>query len=400
MEGWEEILKTKFADEQVPLPEGDWEWFEANMLIPRLRRRRLGRMVVCAGALMAAALIALFVTPLFREPSTDVEGGAEVAVVEENLLADNTVPPVPTSSVFVASSVPVVNLLSVVSGEGEFPAEAPSATEAPGAADPTEAPDPPEDSKTFENQEVPEAQEIIDERAEPWPETAFTDKKQAEKRRVSISPRIRGIGSRHLEHPGTLVALGNGLIVPGGGISMGTDHIPSTGMGLPSARTSTHYIPVTFSLDVSVPLSPRLALTSGAELSYYHSRSSGNIAAIQNAFFLGVPLRLDWTITRSGPMSVYAGAGFKVDRLIHAQRTEDYDVSPNPFHHSVKIKDNRLNWSAIGDIGLQYNLSERVGLYVSPEVSYYFRPADPVITTYRNENPFMLSVSLGMKFDL
>ena len=71
MKDWEEILKLKFADEQMPLPEGDWDWFEMNRLQPMMKRRSLIRWSAIITGLAVAASVALFVIPLSHEPSID-----------------------------------------------------------------------------------------------------------------------------------------------------------------------------------------------------------------------------------------------------------------------------------------------------------------------------------------
>ena len=58
MKNWEEILKERLTDEQIPLPEGDWEWFESNRLQPMMRRRSLIRWSACITGLVVAASIA------------------------------------------------------------------------------------------------------------------------------------------------------------------------------------------------------------------------------------------------------------------------------------------------------------------------------------------------------
>ena len=39
-----------------------------------------------------------------------------------------------------------------------------------------------------------------------------------------------------------------------------------------------------------------------------------------------------------------------------------------------------VQWSVLGAVGAQYNLSRRWGLYVEPGVSYYFDDGSPVQT--------------------
>ena len=65
-----------------------------------------------------------------------------------------------------------------------------------------------------------------------------------------------------------------------------------------------------------------------------------------------------------------------------------------------RIKDNALNWSIVGEFGAQHNLSANIGIFLAPEVSYYFKPENPVLQTYRTENPLMFTVGIGLRFSL
>jgi hypothetical protein len=92
-------------------------------------------------------------------------------------------------------------------------------------------------------------------------------------------------------------------------------------------------------------------------------------------------------------LSVYAGSGLKVDRLIYGQCT-------TTKWGAARIKDNGLNWSFIGDLGVQYDLFRNAGLFVAPEVSYFFKPSDPAVITYRDEHPLTFNVAVGMRITL
>ena len=64
----------------------------------------------------------------------------------------------------------------------------------------------------------------------------------------------------------------------------------------------------------------------------------------------------------------------------------------------LRLKDNTIHFSAIGDLGVQYRLLPNVGLFLQPEVSYYFKPTNPVLETYRTEHPLTFSLGVGARF--
>lgn len=381
MESWEDIFRKKFANEQVPLPEGDWEWFEENLLVPGLKRRRRIKTHFWVGVALAAASIALFVLPVSRKPSLNVADNEEVLLAESEPVveADPEVIPVP--------EVRLSNYSSIRSGDAKIVSgRSPSGTE----MEETEF-------KTVET-EVPE---VAEETTDAAPETNkevtldyFTTIDQTEartrKRHVSLSAHVFGFGGRRMEASGDALKLASSFAAASFRIPNGMI-VPSMIVSFPTS--TSHFVPVSFGLNISLPFSPTWAITTGVELSYYQSRFSGALVTKQSVYYFGIPLRLDWTIAKSGPLSVFAGSGLKVDRLVYGQYS-------TMIWGTARIKDNRLNWSFIGDLGVQYDLFKNAGMFVAPEVSYFFKPSDPAVITYRNEHPLTFNVAVGMRITL
>jgi hypothetical protein len=157
-----------------------------------------------------------------------------------------------------------------------------------------------------------------------------------------------------------------------------------------TSATVDHHFPLAFGLDVSYPLTPLLSLTSGIELSIYKSRflipavSSPQVE--QKVYYLGIPLRLDWTVWQGERFSSWIGAGGKVDRSVYA------------MFGNKKVQDDAFNWSALANAGFRYDIVDNVGIYLAPEVSWFFKPGNPNLLTYRTENPLTFSVKAGLYF--
>ena len=108
----------------------------------------------------------------------------------------------------------------------------------------------------------------------------------------------------------------------------------------------------------------------------------------QKATYLGIPLRIDYTILNEGRFSAWLGIGGKVDYLIYGNIGEE------------RLVDKSLHWSVLSNVGIQYDLFKNFGVFISPVISYYFKPSEPAIITYRTEKPLMLNLSAGLKFTL
>jgi hypothetical protein len=387
MEDWIDAIKDKVLAEQPELPPGDWERFEADYLAPKRKRRVLPFIL----ALTSAAAAVLAAVLLVNRPSTpdpvSVEHTyvAEVTPVDvpeavEAAVAEMSIPPARTPGrVFVPMQVPDVH-------EVEETASTLTETvdEVVVPVSESEAP-----SRESESEVVPESvTEPV--QIERWPDVFEDVEEQNAPKRVAFAPLVKGFQGR-----------GNGQSNP---VIVGTPDYSHTPIGAPpgfvygvpykvrpESFTSQHMIPLSFGLDVSVALLPRLALTSGIDLSLYRSvftvtETTGGMQFHQRAYYLGIPLRLDWTLWDQGRFSAWLGAGGKADYLISGKFDE------------LRLKDNTIHFSAVGDLGVQYRLLPNIGLFLQPEVSYYFKPADPVLETYRTEHPLTFSLGVGARF--
>lgn len=355
MKDWDEILKEKLAGEEMTLPEGDWEWFELNKLQPFMRRRRLLRLCSSAAGLAVAASLAIIILHKTQEINLNSQTG---------ILAESKIPVLSPDRVdrpeVVHINKPVVPPLF-------------SSIESVPIQDIVI--DSIEDNELAENQvpsdSLPTPAEIAKEE-KIFPADVFINeeyKKPDNKHHLSLTPLVKGFSaSRGYEH----------------GISR-----PSVGSSTALPKTVSHNNPISIGLEINRELTSGLSVASGIDMSLYHSRySNSEKSVIQSAYYLGIPLRLDWTVWHNGPVSVWFGGGGKVDRLVYGKFGTD------------RIKDDTLNWSIIGDLGIQYDLSKNVGVFLAPEVSYYFKPENPVIQTYRTENPLMFTVGAGLRFSL
>ncbi len=370
MKDWEEILKLKFADEQMPLPEGDWEWFEMNRLQPMMKRRSLIRWSAIITGLAVAASVALFVIPLSHEPSID--NNKEYIAESAPHVTSVMLPDIKEGEPVIVERVLARQPEKLISHESMFLTK---------------------DSLIAEN-EIIRLEQKQDTANVPSMETVQIDEKTGntdtsyyesflgnhrytdclEKNRISFAPLFRSSG-------GSVTLIG-GVLRP----STSSNYSIDQTVKYTEAR---HYIPISIGVDFRIMAGMNLSVTSGVDMSLYRSRVTVNEESIiQNAYYLGIPLSLDWTFWQSGSVSAWIGGGGKVDHLVYGKFGTD------------RIKDNTLNWSIIGDLGIQYDLSKNVGVFLAPEVSYYFKPENPVIQTYRTENPLMFTVGAGLRFSL
>ncbi|MBR5703509.1 MAG: hypothetical protein IKX45_04585 [Bacteroidales bacterium] len=145
---------------------------------------------------------------------------------------------------------------------------------------------------------------------------------------------------------------------------------------------TTHRMPLTVGLSVRTPVSEKLYLTTGLEYSRYTSVYSYSKAGDIKQFdhFVGIPLRLDWVFASSKMFDLYAGAGLKAEWCWTG--SEGFSTS------------------LLGAGGVQFNLTDWLGIYVEPRLSWKMTLNEPVLETYRSEHPLMFAVATGIRFTI
>ena len=98
--------------------------------------------------------------------------------------------------------------------------------------------------------------------------------------------------------------------------------------------------------------------------------------------------------TRDGLMDIYAWGGGSADYCI----ANGYRLMGTPAT-TVKDAAGGFQFSAALGLGLEFKLSDRLGLYLDPAVRYYFHsPGQP--KSVRTDKPFMFNLDAGLRFKL
>ena len=371
MEEWIDILKERLEGAEVPSTQEDWAAFEAKYLSGR-RRRRVIPLVASLVTVAAAAAVALF---MLNRPAA-----------EEPVQPDSVLPIVAESETEESIEVPEDTIKIILISSAISPITLTPSVEASADNDSIDQAEP-EITKPKEEENAPEESIATDK--VPAGDSEFQYFETPERpgspyrRRIRLSSNIGG--SANSLSADTRLSLGR-LLGGNGGIFPNDGEDPAS----VTPATADHHFPLAFGLDVSYPLTPRLSLTSGIELSIYKSRfliptlSSPQVE--QKVYYLGIPLRLDWTVWQGERFSSWIGAGGKVDRSVYA------------MFGNKKVKDDAFNWSALANAGLRYDIVDNVGIYLAPEASWHFKPENPNLLTYRTENPLTFSVKAGLYF--
>ncbi|MDD3908595.1 MAG: outer membrane beta-barrel protein, partial [Proteiniphilum sp.] len=133
-------------------------------------------------------------------------------------------------------------------------------------------------------------------------------------------------------------------------------------------------------------------LRSGTDNHYYNSR--------QTLHYVGIPLNVNYTVWENDKISTYVSGGGMVEKNVSGTLSTDFVIDNELQTQSrQKISVKPLQWSVNSAIGIQYRLTNNIGIYAEPGVAYHFRNGSKVETIYK-EKPLNFNVSLGLRFSL
>ena len=174
--------------------------------------------------------------------------------------------------------------------------------------------------------------------------------------------------------------------------------------GLVDARYE-HKRPITLQILLSRQLSKRLSLETGLSYTRLNSTiTTGSTEAYiqeeQRLHYLGIPLSLGLVWYSKAHLSLYSSAGLMLELPISAKSDISHvsraDMDVTTFRKSASL-DVPCQWSTSLGIGLQYDFTPHIGVYLEPSLQYFFHDGSD-IKTYRTEHPLQVTLPLGIRF--
>ncbi|GHT03203.1 hypothetical protein AGMMS49525_07890 [Bacteroidia bacterium] len=160
------------------------------------------------------------------------------------------------------------------------------------------------------------------------------------------------------------------------------------------SATDVHYdMPIAVSLSVRKNFAEDWALESGLTYTYLKSTETrsfpkGNtMSKTLRLHYLGVPLKLVYSIYDNHRLSLYASAGGMIEKCVSGRESTENTTS------DLSIPE--LQWSLSGNVGVNYKLSDTFGLFVEPGINYYFDDHSGVQTIRKDK-----SLNIGVQFGL
>ena len=152
-----------------------------------------------------------------------------------------------------------------------------------------------------------------------------------------------------------------------------------------------HDMPVSFGVSARIMLSKRFSINTGLNYTLYSSMRERSYSSSevtererQNVHYLGIPLRCDWLVVNRRYFTFYMGVGGQVDKCVYARVGDE------------RLHEKDFLFSLTGAAGLQYNITNKIGLYLEPDFS--LRLNEGTLETYRHEHFGVISARAGFRF--
>lgn len=394
MKNWEDIVKEKLEGYESPLPEGSLAEFRAKRDGAAPAQKRFPLVWVLGATAAVAAVLAAVL--FLRQPSVPEDSiqlvqqpAAPVAVVPDTTESINLIPDTPLWAHLIPTQA--------IREPAEIPQETAGNTE-PADEVPADVDESPEMEETVPS-EPADKLTVHDIDSDLWTASPFASQVPVKKRmQLKVAPAAGIVAGGGLlasvitpfVKDGTNLGSLSGTFPyqPGGpsGISM-TNSTDSWNSGQELATLVgdySHYRPFKTGISAKFPLTERWSLTTGLEYTLFYSRFSYGTKT-QLAHYLGVPVRLDYTLASNRRLDVYVGGGVAGDVCVGA--TMD----------GIPLMKDGFRFSLLGAGGLQWNMTDRLGLFVEPEMSWSIPLKTPVLDTYRTEHPFVFTIASGLR---
>lgn len=396
---WTDIIRESALDEDVRLPQDDFDILQSKYAAHRRRRARTG--ALCLGSFAAACLgIAL----VLLRPGIEV---TRKPVVAQKLASDACEKQEPVREVIevrplevAAGSIEVRQLEAAAGGaEGTEAAVVmgdASTTDAAVVRDSAASKVSGSTQQEFRTHKDGEAAET--ERHEFEPEEAIIGLDEAgnlladaglelekeEKHRGRVSVAVSGSLTNILRQKPT--AAGTGQVVE---LKNAIKRFELPEKGKEEPISYSHFpMPLEFAVTVKWDALDWLSLVGGVQYSLLTSNCGlpNRRFAQQNVSYLGLPVAVNLVGRTSFGLSYYLSGGALVEKCIYAHRGTE------------RLRENGLQYALTAGAGLQYDFTRVLGIFLEPQLDYYLSKS--AFETRRSSGPLSFGMSMGLRFNL
>ena len=381
------------ATEEVP--SRVWESIES-----RLPGRRIAPVWQWSAGLVGALAVALALVLVLRTPSGN--STIHIAPNEEHQTVAEIPAAVPSNpeNEEIAPAPKAVAAMSAATAPAAIPAaQTAPATETAAAAEPAPAAQAPQEAAPVAPAPQEAAPATREERHAPAAVPQLLEQSYAEfaepakdARRASLD--LKGILGSNDKVNSTFNPFNGYYAAPGTTIAK---------KGVYESSESAFGIPFSVGVGFRIPIAGRLSLGTGLDYSLLTRTFTGSyvddagvathgLEFVNSLSYIGIPVNLYYDLVQSGSFRLYGFAGGEVEKGI----SNSFRARSKGILYKESVPG--LQWSAGAGLGLQYMLTDRIGLFFDPSARYYFDSGQP--NSVRTQKPFLFNFEAGFRFDL
>ena len=159
---------------------------------------------------------------------------------------------------------------------------------------------------------------------------------------------------------------------------------------------------ISFGLMIRKNLSAGVSFETGLMYTYLQSTFRGSnwysYDASMQLHYLGIPVNINIDLWKKQRWSIYWMGGMMVEKGLRSVYTQHQYYQSQTTTTSAGSKIDGIQWSLCTGLGANYQLYKNIGLYLEPDVSYFFDNNQPVSS--RTEYPTSVGIKAGLRFTI
>lgn len=175
-----------------------------------------------------------------------------------------------------------------------------------------------------------------------------------------------------------------------------------------TSKNSSYAIPVTFGATVKISFGNNWAIGTGLNYTMLQRTFAGKYTEYldgvlkhdiesdirHTTHYIGIPVNAYYTFLSWSRIKLYAYAGGTAEKAV----SNKFKVLDGPERITYSEKAKGMQFSAGAGLGVEFNVIDRLGIYVNPGVRYFFDCDQPV--SIRTQQPFMMDFEIGLRVNI
>ena len=168
--------------------------------------------------------------------------------------------------------------------------------------------------------------------------------------------------------------------------------------GVTETSVSVYGIPVSAGISGRFHITDKFAVSAGVNWSLLTRTFAGKYKTAEGDIthtmqYIGIPLSVSYDLIDSRTLMFYCYAGGSAEKAVSSKYYIYADSTSPLYAESVKTP----QFGVFGGIGVEFKLTDHLGLYADPSVKYWFPGNQP--KSIRTDKPLMFSLEAGLRFN-